>query len=75
MSVFEILQEGAEQFDGNELGEFLDALEQVDLQADEDEGEYSVHDDETGLLLAYFHPTPSQGPAGGWINLLATSIA
>ena len=52
-----------------EIDDFIEELDQVDMEAEEQEdGSLTVHDDDD-MLVAYFHSNPETGPAGGWINL------
>jgi hypothetical protein len=55
-------------FDADQLGEFLETVEEFGLAPEEHNDEYTVHLELTGFLVAYFCAVPTQGPAGGWIN-------
>ena len=56
------------QFEADELGEFLETIEELDLKVNEDDDEYTVHLESTGQLVAYFCAVPRCGPAGGWVS-------
>lgn len=56
------------KFDADQLGDFLQTIEEFGLEPEENDDEYTVHNKSTGYLIAYFCSVPIAGPAGGWIN-------
>lgn len=57
------------EFDIDEMGEFLEALEELNLEPEElEDGSLAVYGVISNMLVASFSITPEYGEMAGWID-------
>lgn len=56
-----------EEFEDDQLSEFLELMDECGKEVEVVDGEYYVRTS-GGRVLAYFSEVPSDGPAGGWAH-------
>ena len=66
------LEMPSQEFSPEEYGEFLEVVENANLEIEEEGDGYSVYLPLSGRLVGHFSTTPSEGVPGGWFNYRAT---